>query len=153
MGWGSAAGAGAGQDPLEGASVVSPVLVLDQPVSRTGRPTTTARGVAHDFLHHAAQVRAPDRLEYTDAILMVVTELVTNAIRHTAGPAVLRLELHDDHIEIRVTDTSPEPAEPRLPRADGTGGYGWHLIDRLTTRTHTAATTYGGKTICAHVPW
>ncbi|MFF3728112.1 ATP-binding protein, partial [Streptomyces erythrochromogenes] len=85
--------------------MVSPVLVLDQPVPRTGRPTTTARGVAHDFLHDAAQVRAPGRPEYTDAVLMVVTELVTNAIRHTDGPAVLHLELHDDHIVIRVTDT------------------------------------------------
>ncbi|MFD9084307.1 ATP-binding protein [Streptomyces erythrochromogenes] len=86
---------------------------------RTGRRTTTARAVAHDFLRHAAQVRAPARPQYTDAVLMVVTELVTNAIRHTDGPAALHLELHDDHIVIRVTDTSPEPAEPRLPRTDG----------------------------------
>ncbi|MGW2588268.1 ATP-binding protein [Streptomyces virginiae] len=133
--------------------MVSPVLVLDRPVPRTGRPTTTARGVAHDFLHHAAQVRSPARPEFTDAVLMVVSELVTNAIRHTEGSAVLRLELHDDHIEIRVTDTSPEPAEPRLPRTDGSGGYGWHLIDRLTTHTHTEPTPHGGKTICAHAPW
>ncbi|MFE5861693.1 ATP-binding protein [Streptomyces virginiae] len=133
--------------------MVSPALVLDQPVLRTGRPTTTARGVAHDFLHHAGQVRAPARPEYPDAVLMVVTELVTNAIRHTDGPAVLHLELHDDHIAIRVTDTSPEQAAPRPPRTDGSGGYGWHLIDRLTTHTHTEPTPYGGKTICAHAPW
>ncbi|MFE2553668.1 ATP-binding protein [Streptomyces sp. NPDC059355] len=130
-----------------------PVFVLDRPVPRTGRPTTTARSVAHDFLNHAAQVRAPARPEYTDAVLMVVTELLTNAIRHTDGPAVLHLELHDDHIEIRVTDTSPEPAEPRPPRTDGTGGYGWHLINRLTTHTHTQPNPHGGKTICAHAPW
>ncbi|MFE5720508.1 ATP-binding protein [Streptomyces erythrochromogenes] len=130
-----------------------PVLVLDRPVPRTGRTTTTARSMAHDFLHHAAQVRAPAQPEYTDAVLMVVTELViTNAIRHTDGSAALHLELHDDHIEIRVTDTSPKPAGPRLPRTDGTGGYGWHLIDRLTTHTHTEPTPQGGKTICAHAP-
>ncbi|MFF3728091.1 hypothetical protein ACFYYM_37655 [Streptomyces erythrochromogenes] len=32
-------------------------------------------------------------------------------------------------------------------------GYGWHLIDRLTTHTHTELTPRGGKTICAHAPW
>ncbi|MFJ8565584.1 ATP-binding protein [Streptomyces sp. NPDC093514] len=133
--------------------MVSPVLVLDQPVPRTGRPTTTARGVAHEFLRHAAQLRAPAGPEYAEAVLMVVTELVANAIRHTDGSAVLRLELHDDHIEIRVTDTSPEAAQPRLPRTDGSGGYGWHLIDRLTTHTHIERTSDGGKTICAHAPW
>ncbi|MFD6885298.1 ATP-binding protein [Streptomyces sp. NPDC059957] len=133
--------------------MLTSMLVLDQPVPRTGRPTTTARGATDDFLHHAAQVRAPARPEYTDAILLVVTELVTNAIRHTDGPATLHLELHDDHIDIRVTDTSPEPAEPRLPQTDGTGGYGWHLINRLTTHTHTEPTPDGGKTIHAHAPW
>ncbi|WP_405812988.1 MULTISPECIES: ATP-binding protein [unclassified Streptomyces] len=88
------------------------------------------------------------RPERTDAVPMVVTELVTNAIRHTDGSAVLHLELHNDHIEIRVTDTSPERAGPRLPRTDGR-----HLINRLTIRTHTEPTPQGGKTICAHAPW
>ncbi|MER5488423.1 ATP-binding protein, partial [Streptomyces sp. NPDC002812] len=87
--------------------MVPPMLVLDRPVSRTGRPTMTARGATDDFLRHAARVRTPARPEYTDAVLLVVTELVANAIRHTDGPAALHLELHDDHVEIRVTDASP----------------------------------------------
>ncbi|WP_162688825.1 MULTISPECIES: ATP-binding protein [unclassified Streptomyces] len=133
--------------------MVLPLLVLDQPVPRAGQPTTTVRGAARDFLHRAAQVRAPAQPEYPDAVLLVITELVTNAIRHTEGPAALHLELHDDHIEIRVTDTSPHPAEPRRPQTDGSGGYGCHLIERLTTHTHTEPTPDGGKTICAHAPW
>ncbi|MFF3214240.1 ATP-binding protein [Streptomyces sp. NPDC002886] len=133
--------------------MVPPMLVLDRPVPRTGRPTTTARGATDAFLDHATKVRPPDRPEYSDAVQLVVTELVTNAIRHTDGPAALHLELHEDHVKIRVTDTSPNPAMPRTPRTDGTGGYGWHLIDRLTTHTHTEPTPDGGKTICAHAPW
>ncbi|MET9855577.1 ATP-binding protein [Streptomyces sp. NPDC006450] len=133
--------------------MVLPLLALDRPVPRTGRPTTTARGIAHDFLLDAGQARAPARPEYGDAVLLVVTELVANAIRHTDGPAALHLELHADHVEIRVTDTSPEPPRPRPPRTDGSGGYGWHLINRLTTHTHTEPTPDGGKTICAHAPW
>ncbi|MFF3215763.1 ATP-binding protein [Streptomyces sp. NPDC002886] len=130
-----------------------PMLVLDKPVPRTGRPATTVRGATHDFLHHAAQVRTPSKPEYTDAILLVVTELVTNAIRHTTGPAALHLELHDDHIEIRVTDTSPTAAEPRVPQIDGSGGYGMHLVKSLTTHTRTEPTPDGGKTIYAYAPW
>ncbi|MGW1939933.1 ATP-binding protein [Streptomyces goshikiensis] len=133
--------------------MVPHMLILDRPVPRTGLPTTTARGATDDFLHHAAQVRAPARPEYADAVLLVVTELVTNALRHTDGPAALHLELHADHIEIRVTDTSPKPAERRLPQTNGSGGYGWHLIDRLTNHTHTEPIPAGGKTICAHAPW
>ncbi|MFD7027887.1 ATP-binding protein [Streptomyces sp. NPDC059917] len=133
--------------------MVPPMLVLDRPVPRSARPTTTARGAAAAFLDHAARVRPAARPEYTDAVLLVVTELVTNAIRHTDGPATLHLELHDDHIQIRVTDASPAPARPHTPRTDGSGGYGWHLINRLTSHTHTEATPSGGKTICAHAPW
>ncbi|MFE4257279.1 ATP-binding protein [Streptomyces sp. NPDC056883] len=133
--------------------MVPPVLVLDRPVPRTDRPTATARGATAAFLHRAARVRPPGRPEYSDAVLLVVTELVTNAIRHTDGPAALHLELHDDHMKIRVADTSPTPAQPHTPRTDGSGGYGWHLIDHLTTLTHTEPTPSGGKTICAHAPW
>ncbi|MGW6613742.1 hypothetical protein ACWGA0_09845 [Streptomyces erythrochromogenes] len=53
---------------------------------------------------------------------------------------------------------SPTPAPNRQShacpgRTDGSGGYGWHLIDRLTTHTHTELTPRGGKTICAHASW
>ncbi|MFF3015361.1 ATP-binding protein [Streptomyces sp. NPDC057939] len=129
------------------------VPVLDQALPRTGSPTSTARDATRDFLRHAARTRPPARPEYTDAILLIVAELVTNAIRHTDGPATLHLELGDDHIEIRVSDTSPHPPTPHTPRTDGTGGYGWHLIHRLTTHTHTESTPDGGKTIHAHASW
>ncbi|MGW1772043.1 ATP-binding protein [Streptomyces sp. NPDC002104] len=133
--------------------MVAPMLVLDQPVPRVGQATTTVRGVTHEFLEHAARIRAPARPEYADAVLLVVIELVTNAIRHTEGPAAVHLELHQDHIEIRVTDTSPTAAEPRVPQIDGSGGYGMHLIKTLTTHTRTGPTPDGGKTIYAYAPW
>lgn len=132
---------------------MAPVPVLDQPVLRTGQPATSAREATRGFLHHAARVRPPTRPESSDVVLLVVAELVTNAIRHTDGPCVLHLELHDDHIEIRVTDTSPRPPTPRPPHTDGTGGWGWQLINHLTTHTHTEPTPDGGKTIYAHTPW
>ncbi|MFD3872856.1 hypothetical protein [Streptomyces sp. NPDC058623] len=55
-------------------------------------------------------------------MLLVVAELVANAIRHTAGPCALHLELLDHSIDVCVAD--PQPPQPRTPRTDGTGGLG-----------------------------
>ncbi|MFD3534886.1 ATP-binding protein [Streptomyces sp. NPDC058664] len=127
--------------------------VLNQPVPRTGHSATAARDATRDFLHHATQVRPPAQPENADGALLVVAELITNAIRHTDGPCTLHLELHRDHLEICVTDTSPHPPQPRRPHTDGTGGWGWLLIKHLTTRVHIEPTPAGGKTICVHSPW
>ncbi|MFJ7272375.1 ATP-binding protein [Streptomyces sp. NPDC099050] len=132
---------------------MAPAPVLDQPVSRTGKPTTSAREATRRFLHHAARVRPPTHPESADAVLLIVAELVSNAIRHTSGPCTLHLELREDHIEIRVTDASPHPPRPRPPHTDGSGGWGWLLINHLTTHTHTEPTPDGGKTIYAETPW
>ncbi|MFD3700340.1 ATP-binding protein [Streptomyces sp. NPDC058646] len=126
---------------------------LNQPVPRTGHPATAARDATRGFLHRATQVRPPARPENADGVLLVVAELVTNAIRHTDGPCTLHLELHRDHLEICVTDTSPHPPRPRRPHTDGTGGWGWLLINHLTTRVRIEPAPGGGKTICAHSPW
>ncbi|WP_405940767.1 ATP-binding protein [Streptomyces sp. NBC_00207] len=86
-------------------------------------------------------------------MLLVVGELVANVMRHTRGPASLHLELNGGHIDIRVTDTSRDLPEPRPPRLDGTGGWGWQLINHLTTDVHIEPTPDGGKTICVRAPW
>ncbi|MFF4321240.1 hypothetical protein [Streptomyces sp. NPDC001568] len=70
--------------------MVPPAPFLDQSVPRTGEPTSTARDATRDFLRHATLARPPARPEYLDAVLLIVAELVTNAIRHTNGPATLR---------------------------------------------------------------
>jgi anti-sigma regulatory factor (Ser/Thr protein kinase) len=70
--------------------------------------------------------------------LIVVSELVTNAIRH--GGARTEADAVDVHaalvpsgLRIEVTDPGPgfEPGG-HGPRPDG--GYGLHLLDRLATR-------------------
>ncbi|MCX5277982.1 ATP-binding protein [Streptomyces virginiae] len=86
-------------------------------------------------------------------VLLVVTELVTNALRCTGGPCALHRERHGDHLAISVTDAGPCRPRPRPPHTDGTGGWGWLLINRLTTHSRIEPTPEGGKTICAHSPW
>ncbi|MER6443850.1 ATP-binding protein [Streptomyces venezuelae] len=127
--------------------------VLDRSLPRSGQPTTSARDATRAFLRRAARVHPPTEPGNGDTVLLVVGELVANAFRHTNGPAWLRLELNGDHIDIRVTDTSPDRPLPRPPHLDGTGGWGWQLINHLTTDVHIEPTADGGKTICARAPW
>ncbi|MEU2391856.1 ATP-binding protein [Streptomyces sp. NPDC007369] len=69
-----------------------------------------------------------------DDAQLIVSELVTNAIRHTRtrriGVSVTR---HPEHVRIVVTDTSrtlPAPA-PAVP--DAKAGRGLQLVDQLAT--------------------
>ncbi|MEU9419078.1 ATP-binding protein [Streptomyces sp. NPDC048272] len=117
------------------------------------RPAAAARDATRAFLARAAHVRAPVKDESTDNVLLVVTELVANAIRHTVGPCALHLELLDGSIDVCVTDRNPQPPQPRTPGTDGSGGWGWFMIKRLATRIRINPVPGGGKTICAVLPW
>ncbi|WP_412079459.1 ATP-binding protein (plasmid) [Streptomyces xanthophaeus] len=129
------------------------IPVLDKPLPRADQPAASARDATRVFLARAARIRAPARGGSFDAVLLVVAELVTNAIRHTDGPCTLHLELRDDSVDVRVADTNPQPPKPRAPHTDGTGGWGWILVNHLATCIHIEPAPGGGKTICAHLPW
>ncbi|WPB89351.1 ATP-binding SpoIIE family protein phosphatase [Streptomyces malaysiensis] len=82
---------------------------------------------------------------------LIISELVTNAIRYAGGPIGLRL-IHGSAIMIcEVTD--PSNTQPRLRRARSTdeGGRGLFLVAQLTERW---GSRYGpsGKTIWAEQP-
>jgi anti-sigma regulatory factor (Ser/Thr protein kinase) len=72
-----------------------------------------------------------DELAY--ATELVVSELVTNAIRYAGGPVHLRL-LRDEVLVCEVAD--PSNTQPRLRRARDTdeGGRGLFLVAQLTAR-------------------
>jgi anti-sigma regulatory factor (Ser/Thr protein kinase) len=65
-------------------------------------------------------------------VLLVASELVTNALIHGAGAPVLRMTGGSTHIRIEVGDSSEEEPEAREPGpADG---WGMHVIERLSSR-------------------
>ncbi len=75
----------------------------------------------------------PDQV--LDAALLVVSEAVTNAVRHGRGRVQLCLDVDDRHIRIEVSDEDPRLPQRRVAPNDDLrdGGRGLHLLDALTT--------------------
>jgi anti-sigma regulatory factor (Ser/Thr protein kinase) len=77
--------------------------------------------------------------ELVEDVTLLVSELVTNAVRHGRAdegrPVHLGLELRGDTVRVEVGDPGPGflPGKP-APRADRTGGWGLVLLDRLAHR-------------------
>ncbi|MFC9492455.1 ATP-binding protein, partial [Streptomyces hydrogenans] len=97
----------AAPEPLLSASVV----YGDAPPSGA---IASARAFTADFLAGAPPVRlAPVPDERVELAQLVVSELVTNAVRHAAGSCRLLLELHQDTLEISVFDGDAAAPVPR----------------------------------------
>jgi len=74
-----------------------------------------------------------------ETLILLVSELVTNAVVHTGCPAVLRLSLPgattgEATVRLEVADTSSCAPVPRCADGDATGGRGLALVDGLADR-------------------
>ena len=78
---------------------------------------------------------------------LIVSELVTNAIRHGTGPIRLRMIRHDVLI-CEVSDASNTSPRLRHARTTDEGGRGLFLVAQMTRRWGTRYTE-GGKLIWA----
>jgi anti-sigma regulatory factor (Ser/Thr protein kinase) len=72
-------------------------------------------------------------------LILLVSELVTNAVVHTGCPAVVRLSLTGTAAEpvtvrLEVADLSGHAPVPRCADGDATGGRGLALVDGLADR-------------------
>ncbi|MGC9541832.1 ATP-binding protein [Streptomyces sp. UG1] len=74
-----------------------------------------------------------------ETLILLVSELVTNAVVHTGCPAVVRLSLpgaaqDDTTVRLEVADRSGRAPVPRCVDGDATGGRGLALVDGLADR-------------------
>ncbi|MFD7707701.1 ATP-binding protein [Streptomyces sp. NPDC059785] len=93
-----------------------------------------------------------------ETLILLVSELVTNAVVHTGCPAVLRLQLHDVRqdssgtpagtVRLEVTDASACPPMPRHAEGEETGGRGLELVDGLADRWGWAREGVGKRIWC-----
>lgn len=119
------------------------------------------RGDSAAGIHQARQAAraCTDRLtpapgpDMADTLVLVVSELVTNALRHGGGHCTLELTAAPDTVSATVSDPSPAHPRERTPDLNGgTGGFGRHMVRRLTTHLTITPGPGHGKTIHAHLP-
>jgi hypothetical protein len=83
--------------------------------------------------------------------LLVVSELVTNAIRHGGAPIELRLRHEPHQLVITVSDGAVTLPAPRDMDPTSAWGRGLHLVEAVTDRWG-AHPIGAGKTVWAIVP-
>ncbi|SEL18218.1 ATP-binding protein [Streptacidiphilus jiangxiensis] len=130
----------------------------DRQVRRLGlRGVSGPVGRARDFTGRAlaewawADSRAedPDEVERAEDVLLVVSELVANAMTHGGGVLELVVTLDGDAVVVGATDgegrapTLPTPGDPARP-----GGHGLQVVRRLATSWGTTPQPTG-KTVWA----
>ncbi|MFI7102628.1 ATP-binding protein [Streptomyces sp. NPDC050161] len=82
---------------------------------------------------------APSHGDISDVASLLISELVTNALVHTTGGAVVTATV-TDRLRVEVRDCATTRPEPRAPTGDGTSGRGLFLVRTLAdawgVRTH-----------------
>ncbi|GAA1522116.1 ATP-binding protein [Streptomyces albidochromogenes] len=106
-----------------------------------------ARDITRAFTDSLDPAPSPD---LADTLVLVVSELVTNALRHGGGRYTLELSAGPDTVSVAVSDPSPTPPREVAPDLNGgSGGFGWHMVRRLTDSVTVTADPGSGKTINA----
>ena len=106
---------------------------------RAARRFITARTAAWSFPEPAA-----------DQLVLIGSELVTNAVLHARTELTLTLELHEDRVRISVKDRSQAPATLRHYRADALTGRGLGVVAALSDRWG-VSTAPDGKVVWAEL--
>jgi len=93
---------------------------------------------ARDFTRQALRdwgwlpASTADRRAAAEDVLLVVSELVTNACLHAGGPEELRLWRSSKALRVEVVDGGAGEPAPRTPhRAGRPGGHGMFIVQRL----------------------
>jgi anti-sigma regulatory factor (Ser/Thr protein kinase) len=100
-------------------------------LERRADSVSDAREATRRFLEDEQRIADRD-----DAVL-VVSELVSNAVRHAqrgAERVELKMELLPGALHIEVTDDDPNPPVPLPPRANDETGRGLQIVQQLSDR-------------------
>lgn len=80
----------------------------------------------------------------SDTAELLVSELITNVVKHAGGVATLSVSVRDALV-IQVWDVSAAPPVRRAPADDDIGGRGLELVDLLAKEWGCDILTAGGK--------
>ena len=120
-----------GQASTESSSPVEEALTLPS--------DARAPGAARRFVRRLAWIGEP-----RDVVELLVSELVTNAVRHARGDIEVRIGTIRDRIRVGIGDASPTRPAIRDPNLEG--GHGLRLVEVLADRWGVDQRA-GGKTV------
>lgn len=78
-------------------------------------------------------------------VLLMTSELVTNAVAHATGAITLDVELVDEAIRVAVCDDNPSPALPAQRGPLDLGGRGLKIVAALASTWASEPTTSGKR--------
>ncbi|KUL42594.1 ATPase [Streptomyces sp. NRRL F-4489] len=146
-----------GPEPVgAGASAAVPAGQIRR-LRLAGTRGTVAR--ARDFAREALQdwgwlpAATADQRAAAEDVLLVVSELVTNACLHAEGPEELRLRRVAKVLRLEVSDLGAGSPAPRSPHRPGRpGGHGMFIVQRLCLDWGVVRNADGaGKTVWAEL--
>ncbi|MEU3194002.1 ATP-binding protein [Streptomyces sp. NPDC006992] len=114
---------------------------------------------ARDFTRRALQdwgwlpAATADQRAAAEDVLLVVSELVTNACLHADGPEELRVGANAKVLRLEIVDPGSGSPSPRTPhRAGRPGGHGMFIVQRLCLDWGVVRNPEGsGKTVWAEL--
>ncbi|HEY7485048.1 MAG TPA: ATP-binding protein [Streptosporangiaceae bacterium] len=106
-----------------------------------------ARTLTRNALHRWRIPASEDR----DDIVLMVDELVTNAVLHGDGPVGLRLSIDGPKVRCEVTDANPLVPQPCDPAADAEAGRGLLLVTAIAAEFGAMPGGYGKIVWFTHV--
>ncbi|MFJ2812503.1 ATP-binding protein [Streptomyces sp. NPDC087294] len=157
---GASEGGASGNGPSEGDVPASSATAVDQQVRRLSlEGQSGVVPLARDFARQALYAwgwlpaASADRRAAAEDVLLVVSELVTNACLHAEGPDELRIGCGNKVIRVEVSDRGAGQPAPRTPHRSGRpGGHGMFIVQRLCLDWGVARTPGAtGKTVWAEL--
>ncbi len=98
------------------------------------RPVARARAFTAEALGDWSWAAPPDP-DLAEDVVLLVAELVGNAMLHAGGPLELVLDATPDRLRIEVSDTSEVLPTLRTPHRPGLpGGHGLYIVQRTADR-------------------
>lgn len=108
----------------------------------------TSAHLARRYVHdHLTRWRCDHLIEHA---LLVVSELVANAVTHAGTACRLHLGLHRDVLRIEVVDYGPGTPEPQVTSPRQTSGRGLHIVSAVADAWGISPVE-GGKAVWAEL--
>lgn len=113
-------------------------------------PAVSSARAARDFVRQTLDVW--DLEDPNEIVVLLTSEVVSNAVVHAATPLVLDLDLRDDVLRVAVRDRVELLPVVREPDVGALGGRGMRLVDRLARRWGSEPDADGGKVVWFELP-